>query len=415
MTTTAPSGSSGVGVEPRADARVDSGRAWAVAVMGMLANAVTFGILYGFGTFFDEMAAEFGAGRGATAAVFSINTFVFFSLGLFTGPLSDRIGPRRIIVAGAVCLAAGLYLTSRVQHLWLGYLTFGGGVGVGVGCFLVPVVAAVGRWFVRRRSLATGITLTGMGLGTLVVVPLIEALVDRVGWRDAFAALAAVALVTLLALALVVGQPPAPAGARPAVSVRELAADGRFRRLYGCETFLSAALFVPFVFLVSYAEDHGVAGGPASLLIGVIGASSIVGRLGLASLTGRLGAVRLLLLCFVLQPAGYLAWLASDGAYPVLVVFAVLLGVGYGGFISIAPEVATQIWGATSLGSVIGLLYTGGGVGGLIGPISAGLLIDAAGGSYTVPILAAAALTAVSLGFLWPLRSYDDLARQARG
>src|SRR4051794_10161142 len=78
-------------------AGVDSGRAWVVAVTIAVCAALAFGICYSFGAFFDSMEEEFHAGRSATALVFAITTFLFFGVGIVSGPLSDRIGPRRLL------------------------------------------------------------------------------------------------------------------------------------------------------------------------------------------------------------------------------------------------------------------------------------------------------------------------------
>jgi len=388
--------------EPGIDPRLDSSRAWMVALAAFTANTVGFSTVYGFGTFFQEMADEFDSGLGATAAVFSVTTFVYLSLGLVTGPLADRFGPRPLVAVGGAIMSVSLLATSRVDSVVAGYVTYGLGVGVGIGCFLVPLLASVGGWFVRRRAFATGLALSGIGLGTLVFVPLIDRLIREVGWRQAYVVLAVITAISLAFVTAATARPPTSAP-RVRATVRELMGSADFVRLYIGETLMSTALFVPFVFLVKYAEDRGVGPTAASLLIGVLGASSVIGRIGLGALTHRFGAVRVLLWSFALQPIGYLLWLVAGGSYPLLVVFAALVGIGYGGFIALSPEIAAQRYGAERLGSVLGLLYTGGGIGGLIGPIAAGVLIDAADGGFSVPIIAAVVLTSLSLVAMWPL------------
>ncbi|MFN0092983.1 MAG: MFS transporter [Acidimicrobiales bacterium] len=384
---------------------VDSGRAWVIALGGMLANAVCFGTVYSFGAFLDAMKAEFGSGLGATALIFGLPTFVLFSLGLLTGPLADRYGPRRIVLTGAVVIGAGLFLTSRAQSLGAAVLFYGVGVGVGIGCCLVPVTACVGGWFVRRRALALGLTASGIGVGTLVMVPLAEWMNRAYGWRSSYEVFA-LACAGALALTAWAATPPRRNGAAPkGRPLRQLAALGSFRRLYAGSFLLSMALFVPFVFLVKYAKDHGVSASSAALLVSVLGASNVASRLAMTGLAARLGAPRLFLLCFLVQPPAYALWLASRGAYPALVVFAVVLGASHGGFVALSAEVAAQLFGVAGLGGVLGALWTAPGIGGLIGPVSVGFVIDA--GGFTPAILAAMALSAAAAALqlpFWRLR-----------
>ena len=108
---------------------------------------------------------------------------MFFGLGAISGPLCDRLGPRRLLVPGAVLIGAGLVLTSRVHALWLAFVTYGLGVGVGCGLYVTPAFAVVGAWFQRSRALALGVASAGGGLGTLILVPAASWLIDAYGWR----------------------------------------------------------------------------------------------------------------------------------------------------------------------------------------------------------------------------------------
>ena len=140
------------------------------------------------------------------------------------------------------------------------------------------------------------------------------------------------------------------------------------------------------MFIKSYATDHGIDDSPAAALVGIIGASSVVGRLGLGGLGARLGATRLTQLSFVVLTASFLIWLAAGDSYAMLVAFAVVMGVAYGGFIALTPAVAAGLFGTVGLGAVLGALYTAAAVGGLVGPPMIGVVID--GVSYTAGIVA---------------------------
>jgi MFS family permease len=150
---------------------LDSARAWRVVAVAFAAMFTTFGIAYSFGAFLLPVSGDLGTGRGATAAVFSFTTLALFGLGGLSGPAVDRFGPRRVVLVGAVALGLGLLLTSRATSLWQAYVGHGLGVGLAVACCYVPLVATVGGWFQRRRTLAVGVAVSGIGLGTLVGAP----------------------------------------------------------------------------------------------------------------------------------------------------------------------------------------------------------------------------------------------------
>jgi predicted MFS family arabinose efflux permease len=292
-----------------------------------------------------------------------------------------------------------------VQSIWVGYVTYGLGVGIAVACAYVPMVATVGSWFVRRRTTALGVAVAGIGVGTLVLAPLSERLIDAHGWRTAYVVLG-VGGAGLLVVASFGAHRPPRGPAQTAAALREVVRERGFVILYASCLLLSTALFVPFVFIKSYATDEGIDAGPAATLVGIIGASSVLGRLGLGALGSRLGATRLMQLSFAVLTASFLLWLGAGDSYPMLVLFAVVMGVAYGGFIALAPAVTAGLFGTIGLGAILGALYTAAGIGGLIGPPIVGAVIDAS--SYTVGIVVAMALSAASTVVLLTLPSTLD-------
>jgi predicted MFS family arabinose efflux permease len=250
---------------------------------------------------------------------------------------------------------------------------------------------------VGRRALALGLLATGNGLGTLLLVPLAERLISDHGWREAYVWLAVIDVVVISVVCVVVRRPPVPP-APPAVAwMKRVAATVTFRRLFATTLTFSVALYVAFGFVVDFATEAGIDSGGAALLVGIIGASSIVGRLGLTTVSGRVGAVRMLQGCLAVPPVAFLLWLVADGSYPLLVVFAVLLGVGYGGFVALGPEVALGYFGVVGLGGVMGLVFLAFGLGGLLGPPLGGLLADVTEGS-AIPIAFALATSVAAFG-----------------
>lgn len=374
-----------------ASAGVDTWRGWAMVAATFVSTFTVFGVAYSFGAFFESMATEFGAGKGLTALFFSLTTFLYFVLGLWTGRWSDRVGPRPVLLTGAVALGVGLAATSVASSIWLGLATYSIGVGIAVACSYVPMVAAVGGWFEHHRAAALGVAVAGIGTGTLVMAPTASWLIDAHGWRVAYRMFAIGGVALLLGCALVARRPPLDTAAAPPPPLGTLARHPAFRLLYASTFLMSLALFVPFVFLAAYAEEQGISSGRAATLVGLIGGASIVGRLALGAAGSRLGLVRLYQACFATMGASFLIWLTAGDTYALLVVFTIVLGTAYGGFIALSPAVCASVFGTTGLGGVLGAVYTAAGVGGLIGPPIAGSLIDASGG-YTSAIIAAMAM-----------------------
>ena len=384
------------------DPAAEGARAWAAVATAFASMFTVFGVAYGFGAFLTPMADDFGSSKSATSAVFGITAFLYFELGAVSGAAVDRLGPRPVLLTGAVAMGGGLVATAAVHHLWLVYLTYGFGVGIGVACGYVPMVAVVGGWFERRRSTAVGIAVAGIGVGTLVGAPAAAAMIDRYGWRRTEVILGVASVVVLGACAVVTRRPPVAVG-EPPPPLRQTIRSSTFRWLYASGFMGTIALFVPFVYLPPYARDHGSGKVAAAALVGIIGASSTIGRMGLGAFADRWGHVRTYRWCVATMAASYAIWLVAGGGYAVLVVFAVVLGLGYGGFIALSPAVVATLFGARGLGGTLGVLYTSAGVGALVGPPAAGLVIDHAGG-YRWAVTATLLIAISSYLLLIPLR-----------
>jgi MFS family permease len=368
---------------------LDSPRAWGVVAAAFAAMFVAFGIAYSYGAFLDEMREDFGVGRAAGAAFFSLTSLLYFGLGGVSGAAGDRFGQRRVLLVGAAALGLGLVVTARAGSLGVALASYGIGVGIGVACAYVPMVALVGAWFERRRTLALGVAVAGIGIGTLVIPPVTAVLIEKIGWRDSYLVLAAVGVAALGLCALAAA--PAPAGESAAgSSLADALRDRQYRLLYLATALLGIPLFVPFVYLPSYAEERGVDPVLAAGLVGAIGTASVIGRLALGALAAPLGLLRVFRGCFIAIALSFVLWWAAGASYPVLVAFAVVLGVGYGGYVALAPAVVAARFGVERLGALLGVLYTSAAVGSAVGPPAAGAVIDA--GGYEPAIAASLAI-----------------------
>jgi len=377
--------------------------AFAVMFMG-------FGAAYAFGSFFHSLRDEFGATRREISLVFSLTALLYFSLGALSGSLADRFGPRRIIAVGGLLVGLGLLLAATTHSLWQVYITYSLGVGLGVGAAYVPAVGAVQRWFIRQRGLASGLAVSGIGLGTLIMPPVAAALIAWVGWRWTYTLLGIAALFIMIPAAGLIerspedrgltpdGDPPiankspaATAEATPGEALR----SSTFWWLYFAMVTTSLGLFIPFVHIVPYATDHGISEFAAAFILGAIGAGSTLGRLALGGTADRLGRRQGLAAALLLMAAMQLWWLMSVNLWSLL-VFAFCFGTGYGGFVALIPALTADYFGVRQAGAIIGLLYTGIGIGSFLGPILAGVAFDLSY-SYTLPILLSAGANLVAV------------------
>jgi len=384
-------------------------RGWFVVASAFAVTFVGFGCAYTFSAFLESLQRDFGASRGSVSLVFSLAGFLYFGLGIVSGPLADRFGSRSLAVTGMLLVGLGLAAASAARSLVEVYAAYGLGVGLGVGTAYVPAIGAVQRWFIRRRGFASGLAVSGIGVGTLVMPPLATLLIDMLGWRGAYLALGSLAAVIGGGMALLLendprsrglgpdGDPPQPgAASMPAqgASVRAAIRSPRFIALYAACLICSFGVFVPFVHLVPYAGDHGVAATSAVLLLGVIGVGSTAGRFFLGGLADRLGRQTTLLLMFIGMAVALVIWLISTSVWP-LAAFAFVYGVFYGGWVAVLPAVVMDYFGGRNVSGIIGILYTSVAFGTLIGPSAAGFAFDLTH-TYTLPILASAAANIIA-------------------
>jgi MFS family permease len=376
-----------------------------VVAAAFAALFVVFGVAFSFGAFFGPISDEFEAGRAAASVVFSLTSFLFFSLGALSGPAADRFGPRPLLLVGAAAFGIGLAATAGADRLWVACLTYGIGVGVGVGCVYVPIIAAVGGWFVRRRALAVGVAVSGIGLGTLIAAPLAAHLIAAFGWRTVYVGFAAAGSAVLLASALVISAPHVGtlgASQQTGAALRTPA----YRWLYLANLLLCLVLFVPFVHLPASAEDAGVGPTAAAGLVGVVGASSIIGRLVLGGVADGAGPLRAYRVSFLLIGASFALWWIGDG-FLTLAAFATALGIGYGGFVALSPVVLADFFGVERLGGMLGVLLTANAVGSALGPPAVGLAVDATGG-YDAAVVVLGLLGIAAYAALLPLNDRTE-------
>lgn len=380
---------------------------------------VSFGVLYSYGAFFESLQKEFHIDRGATSLIFSVASFGYFGLGVFAGTMADRFGPRLTVAAGMACMGAGLLVSSYATTLPVMAASYIVAMAVGVGFTYVPSVAAVQPWFVRRRGMASGLTVSGIGVGTLLLPMIAGWLIVASGWRDAFRVFALCALVVGVGAALFLDNSPArrglfpdndPAGAAalgasqagPGMTLGEAMRTRAFWLFAVALGLNTAGMSVPLVHLAPYARDQGLSEATGVMLIGLVGVGSLVGRFALAGIGDKLNRRNALAALLAGMALVEFVWLFSSGKV-MLSVFALAFGVIYGSIIALNPTIAMELFGGRSLAGIIGAIYMFNALGVLLGPSFAGYAFDASG-SYGVPILVSALLQVVAMACALSLR-----------
>lgn len=380
---------------------------WIIVAATFVVLAVGFGVAYAFAAFFTTLQDQFGASRRDISLIFSIAGFLYFGLGALGGPLADRLGPRRVIAAGMIIAAIGLALASQASTLWHIWLTYGLGVGIGVGLAYVPAIGTVQRWFTRRRGLASGIAVSGIGVGTLAFPPLAGLLIDHLGWRETYLVLGGITALSGVLAAVFFHAAPhhrgllpdgdahtahtaAQTDGPPGMPTRLALASRPFWLLYiGC-SFSSFALFIPFVHLVPFAVDHGTPEAKALQLMIAIGLGSLGGRFAFGGVADRMGRRGGLALMFGGLTVMMLWWAVSTQLW-ALMLFGFLFGAFYGGFVALVPAMTADYFGPRYVASIIGVLYTSVSAGSLVGPTVAGYIFDRTH-SYLIAIMIGAAM-----------------------
>jgi MFS transporter, OFA family, oxalate/formate antiporter len=372
---------------------IDSPRyGWVVVAAAFTLMFVGFGAAYSFAAFFSAFESEFGASRGEIALVFSLCAFLWFSSGAPAGMLADRFGARRVAIAGVACLVLALGVASMAPSLGVLYATYSIGIGLGVGLVYVPSVGAVQPWFSANRAFASGLAVAGIGAGNFAGPLLAAWWIERFGWRGAYLALALFVLVLGGAAAAALRPKKKNVFQVEGIPLRAALRTTPFWLLFASLVLSCIGLFVPMVHLGPYATDAGYTEAQGVALVSLIGVGSLIGRFTVGAPADRLG--RLPSLCAMYAGLGlmFLLWTVAS-AYWMLVVFAVVFGACYGAYVALLPTIVMDLYGPRSVSGIIGCLYTGCGVGTLLGPWLAGVAYDAVG-SYQLAMFGGALFSA---------------------
>jgi len=186
-----------------------------VVLAAFIIWAIAFGIVGTFGVFFKPLSEEFGWTRAMTSGVISLATVLSGFLGILVGRLTDRFGPRGVMIVFGSFIGLSQLLTSQISNLWQFYLVYGVLMGIGISAVNVPILATVARWFVKRRGLMTGIVLSGLSLGQMIMAPVAGWLILNYGWRHSYIILGAIILMLIILPSLFLKRDPSGIGQLP--------------------------------------------------------------------------------------------------------------------------------------------------------------------------------------------------------
>lgn len=379
-------------------------------------------IFYAYGVFMPSMIGEFGWSRVAFGGAFSL----FFLLSGMPGPLIGasivRFGPRANIIVGNALAALGLAALFFTSEPWQLYLFYGVFVGLGNGFGMFAATTTIANnWFIRRRSLAMGLTVAAGGLGGLAFPPLITMLISFTDWRAAWVVLA----FTHLVLAVVVGglilirdkpenlgQLPdgvaaeAQEGSSPGVNtasrVYQTAVDWEtgqaMRRLttWLMVIFGSANIFalnVMNVHQVAHLKDIGFSPIVAATALGLLPGMSIIGRLGFGALADRIEPRYLAAACLTLQAVAVIILLNARDL-PLIYLYAIIFGICYGGLIVSYPTMLGAYYGRARYAQILGWMLPAVTAMGAIGGPLAGAIHDATN-TYSLAFMVVVAFSAI--------------------
>ena len=371
-------------------------RGWVVLAVAILFQAVTFGIgIYSFTFWVAPWSAEFRVGRGEVMTVIVTLQVVMGLFAPLAGRAIDRLPLRILIIAGAVCLAAGLVLMGRAGALW--HINVLYGTLMAAGLLLAGPVAGQAlatRWFSRRRGMALGVVTIGTSIGGFLVPPLVTFLQEALGWRATGDALA---LLVLLAIVppvwwLVRDRPEddrrsadggaedaasASAASRPMPTTVDILRERTFWLMVLTLMPLATAFGGAQQNLAPYAADLGVDAQRAAYLVSIMALVMVGAKVFFGAMADRWRLSTLLLLA-VGGLALAFAMMVQDLSYPMLMLVCCLLGFVAGGFLPLMGAMVSQNFDIRAFGQVMGLIGPFAALS-AIGPWLAGHLRDATG------------------------------------
>ena len=399
---------------------------WVIVAVMFVTLFISLGFRFAFGVFYSAILDETGWGRAETAGVVSASMIVYACTAALSGYLFDRLGARVLFPIGALCMGAGLMLCSTSDSLASLTVSYGIMLGLSYAALgFIPHMAIVPRWFVQRRGLASALSLAGVGLGSLGVAALSAELILRIGWRETMWWFGIAAMVVLIPINLVfhqhsaehIGLAPDGQSAPPAVGIAPVKAGATIRDALRSQTFWLLSLSVTMTGLCNMTMvvhqtrllvDMGYSLALASLIFGMLGVMRAIGGLIWGPLSDRIGrTVCVVVICSISIVGLALLWLTSlvpaeSFALRIALLSGYLLtfGIGYNAMAPVYASAVSDKFAGKNLGTILGLLDLGFGLGSALGPWWAGWMFDRYGnyGGVILGVAIGVVVTGLGLG-----------------
>jgi MFS family permease len=400
---------------------------WIIVAVTFVTMAIGVNARTTFSLLFPPIIDEFGWERGVTAGAFSFGFLASGAASPLIGRMMDRFGPRAVMELGIALMGGGLLLAPLTTQPWHLYLTLGVMVGVGSVCLGYSGQSLfLPNWFNRRRGLALGLAFTGVGIGSITLLPWAQHMIEQTGWRTACTAIGILVLVVLAPINLLLRKRPEDIGLRPdgdaapSPSAKPVSyivdpdwagIDWTLRRAVRTARFWWLALgyfgalyiwYAVQVHQTKYLLDIGFSPGVAVWALGVVSLLGIPGQLVLGHLSDRLGREWIWTTSCVGFAICFAALIALAHVPSLMLIYVVVLAqgaLGYG-LTSILGAVVFEIFQGKQYGGIFGSVMLAGLAGGAAGPWITGLLHDLSG-NYVIAFAIGIGVSGLSAAAIW--------------
>ena len=392
---------------------------WQVAAAAFFGVMTSFSpiVPYTFSLFLNPLHAAFGWQREAISGTFALAAITVALVSPGIGVLFDRFAPRRIILPSIVIFALALaslgLLGPSIERFYLTYFVLG---LVANGTAQFAYTRTILTWFRRRRGIALAIILTGSGVGSILIPPATQWMIDHHGWRNAYLMLGCIALFGLPLTAMLVRNKPVPEAREDDSRASGITVGAALRTgpFWVLASIIMLSAFSENGLVTNMAAmltEHGITGPSAALALSVRGGAGIVGRLCTGFLIDRFSAQRIQTFILLLAAGGTFI-LAFAGTSPVALLGAALLGIGLGSEADIVPYLLANYFGRKHFSVLYGLTWTAYAVGGASGPMVVGHLYDRSG-SYQPRFIMGLALVSLLAALISLLLRGDQTSHDA--
>src|SRR3954453_6521428 len=357
---------------------------WVIVAAGGLLGCVAIGGMFSLPVFLQPIAKDTGWSVTGISSAMTIGFLAMACTSMVWGTLTDRFGPRLVVLTGSTVLTVSLFAASHATSLLAFQFVFGLLVGASCAAIFAPMMATVTGWFDTHRSLAVSLVSAGMGMGPMTMSPLVAWLVSSYDWRTTMQILAVVVVAVMVPVALLVRRPPALAGAaaasgdawpQPEMTLSQAVRTPQFSILLATNFFCCATHSGPIIHTVSYAISCGIPMIAAVTIYSVEGFAGLGGRIAFGLLGDRFGAKRVLVFGLLAQAFGALGYVFVRELAAFYTV-AALFGFIYAGTMPLYASLARENFPLRMMGTVIGGTAMAGSLGMATGPLAGGLIYD---------------------------------------